>query len=158
MPLFLKCVRCFLLRAQVAASVAPFQVAVADLAQYRCQAALTALERLPPAQAASAAALVLMGRAHYEMVQYKAAAAAFQAARQRDQYCLEVCKSLRGGACGVFAMAYEHTMKCDDRDAQRVGGKVVMLSMGCLLLRHGVFACSSWVIEVLQRLVADSEA
>ncbi|KDQ12386.1 hypothetical protein BOTBODRAFT_161987 [Botryobasidium botryosum FD-172 SS1] len=60
--------------------------AVQALARYECQAALDELDKLPSQQQSSAWVYTLIGRAHYEMVNYEMASRAFEIARQIDPY------------------------------------------------------------------------
>ena len=75
--------------AALAAVLGPLRRALARLSAHDARGALEALAALPPAQAGSAEALCLAGRARAEAVDYAAAAAAFEAARRADPHRLD---------------------------------------------------------------------
>lgn len=74
----------------------PLRRAVQLLSQYKCREALAALAQLPAQQLGSPGVLLLIGRCHYELVDYVRAADAFEAARAADPLNLEV-RAMRVG-------------------------------------------------------------
>jgi hypothetical protein len=90
----LVCFSC--LAAQLLATFLPLRLALHCLSQYKCKEALTALARLPASQQGSAGVLLMAARCLYELVDYRGAAGAFEAARAADPLLLEV----RGPTCG----------------------------------------------------------
>lgn len=68
----------------------PLRLALHHLSQYKCRDALNYLSKLPQEQLNSPGVLLLMGRCLYELVDYRRAAEAFEAARAADPMNLEV--------------------------------------------------------------------
>lgn len=63
-----------------------FAQAQVELSSFRCMECLSTLSRLPGGHQSSALSLSLIGRAHYEVQDYRSSERAFKALRWKDQY------------------------------------------------------------------------